>query len=66
VPGYATIRPCASAAATYQELYALYKNLYFALGERQSPAAPIGNILPELRLIAARAREGIHAGSVAS
>jgi L-ribulokinase len=66
VPGYATIEPEPSAVATYQELYSLYKNLYFALGERQSPAISIGNILPELRAIAARAREGIHAGSAAS
>jgi L-ribulokinase len=47
-------------------MYSLYKNLYFALGERQSPAVAIGNILPELRSIAARAREGTRAGSVAS
>src|SRR5471030_2849968 len=66
VPGYATIEPDASAAATYQGMYSLYKNLYFALGERQSPAVAIGNILPELRSIAARAREGTRAGSVAS
>lgn len=66
VPGYATIEPEASAAATYEELYALYKNLYFALGERRSAAVAIGNILPELRAIAARAREGSHAGSAAS
>jgi L-ribulokinase len=66
VPGYATIEPDASAAATYQELYWLYKNLYFALGERRSPAVELGNILPGLRSIAARAREGIRAGSAAS
>ncbi len=65
VPGYATIEPEASATATYGELYSLYKNLYFALGERRSPAATLGNILPELRSIAARAREGIRAGSAA-
>jgi len=55
-PGYVAIEPVASAVATYQELYALFKKLYFALGERQSDAVNIGDALPQLRAIAARAR----------
>jgi L-ribulokinase len=55
-PGHVAIEPVASAVATYQELYALFKKLYFALGERQSAAVNIGDVLPQLRLIAARAR----------
>jgi L-ribulokinase len=55
-PGHVAIEPIASEVATYQELYALYKKLYFALGERRSSAIEIGDVLPELRRIAARAR----------
>ena len=53
-------------AATYQGLYRLYRKLYFSFGERRSLAAEIGEILPELRRIAARARGGKSAGSAAS
>jgi L-ribulokinase len=55
-PGHVAIEPVASAVAAYQELYALFKKLYFALGERQSDAVNIGDVLPQLRAIAARAR----------
>ena len=57
-PGYATIEPQAAGAAASQELYALYRQLYFAFGK--------GSELPELRKIAARARGGQSAGSAAS
>ena len=56
-PAYATIEPDAASAATYQELYALYRKLYFAFGK--------GDELPELRRITARARGGQSAGSAA-
>jgi L-ribulokinase len=65
-PAYRTITPSATGAATYRELYPLYRKLYFALGERRSPAAEIGDVLPELRRIAARTRGGQSAGSAAS
>jgi L-ribulokinase len=55
-PGHVAIEPMASEVAVYQELYALYKKLYFAFGERKSSAVEIGDVLPELRRIAARAR----------
>ena len=55
-PGHVAIEPVASAVATYQELYALFKKLYFALGERKSDAVSIGDVLPQLRAIAARSR----------
>ena len=41
-----------------RELYPLYRKLYFSFGERQSEPVEIGDILPELRRIAARARRG--------
>jgi L-ribulokinase len=65
-PGYTTIEPQPAAAATYRELYGLYRKLYFALGQRRSGAVEIGDVLPELRRIAARARGGQSAGNVAS
>jgi L-ribulokinase len=64
-PGYVTVEPSQGAAATYQELYPIYRRLYFALGERGSKALELGAILPELRRIAARARGGLSAGNAA-
>jgi L-ribulokinase len=57
-PGYVAIEPERAAAATYAELYPLFRKLYFAFGERQAKAVAIGDILPALRGIAARARGG--------
>jgi L-ribulokinase len=65
-PGYTTIQPDPAAAATYADLYALYRKLYFSFGDRRSPAVEIGDVLPGLRRIAARARGGQSAGSAAS
>ena len=65
-PPYRTVEPEPAAAATYQELYPLYRKLYFGFGERRSAAIEIGEMLPELRRIAARARGGQSAGSAAS
>jgi L-ribulokinase len=57
-PSFRTIAPQESQARTYDELYPLFRHLYFALGRRESPAAAIGYVLPALRDIAARARAG--------
>jgi L-ribulokinase len=65
-PGYVTIEPEKAAAATYAELYPLFRKLYFAFGERQSKPIEMGDALPELRRIAARARGGQGAGSSAN
>jgi L-ribulokinase len=65
-PSYTTIEPQPAAAAVYRELYPLYRKLYFSLGDRRSPAVEIGEVLPELRRIAARARGGNRAGTTAS
>jgi L-ribulokinase len=65
-PGHDTIQPRAGEAAVYQELYPLYRKLYFSFGQRQSTPVGIGEILPELRRIAAQARGGKNAGSVTS
>ena len=46
--------PTPRSVAIYNDLFSLYKAVYFALGERNAPAAPLGQILPELRRIAAQ------------
>jgi L-ribulokinase len=43
------------AVARYNRLFKLYSDVYFALGQRSSAARPLGDVLPELRLIAAEA-----------
>jgi L-ribulokinase len=65
-PGYVTVEPQADQAAVYQQLYTIYRKLYFGFGERGSAALEIGDVLPELRRIASEARGGHGAGSAAS
>jgi L-ribulokinase len=66
-PSYTTVAPQPAAVAVYRDLYALYRKLYFSLGARASAAVEIGDVLPELRRIAARARGGNNvAGTTAS
>jgi L-ribulokinase len=45
-PSYKVFQPDAAARATYNRLYPLYRELYFALGQPQQSA--LGKILPEL------------------
>lgn len=52
-PTYRTVHPDPAAVATYQELFALYRKLYFAMGDPESAAIPVGDVLPALRAIAA-------------
>jgi L-ribulokinase len=49
---YRTFLPRVTASSVYEQLYALYRNAYFALGSADAPAASVGRILPELRRIA--------------
>jgi L-ribulokinase len=55
-PGHRVIEPDPAAAATYEELYGLYRKLYFAFGTPDSAAVSAGDVLPALRRIAARTR----------
>ena len=57
-PGHQTVEPQAEEVAVYRELYPLYRKLYFSFGQRESTPVGIGEILPELRRVAARARGG--------
>jgi len=55
-PKYRVVEPDKKAAKVYEELYALYRELYFGLGKSDAPAVAIGRVLPTLRRIAAAAR----------
>jgi L-ribulokinase len=52
-PASVTFVPDEKEAAVYDQLYRLYRDLYFSLGQPHSPAVRIGHILPRLREIAA-------------
>jgi L-ribulokinase len=54
---FRTVEPDQRTIDTYDRLYALYRDIYFALGQRHAPALPLGRVLPELREIAAEARQ---------
>jgi L-ribulokinase len=53
---FKTILPDPASAARYEQLYQLYRKVYFALGSRNAEPAAIGDVLPELRSIAEQAR----------
>jgi L-ribulokinase len=53
-----TVEPDAQAAAVYERLYRLYRDVYFALGTRDAKSVALGNVLPELKKIAAEVLAG--------
>jgi len=55
-PGYHVVEPDRVAAEVYEELYQIYRHVYFAFGGANSEPMPAGGILPALRRIAAVAR----------
>ncbi len=55
-PDYDVISPDPEAAAVYDELFPLWRKLYFALGRKTSEAVAIGDVLPELRRIAKKVK----------
>jgi L-ribulokinase len=54
---FTVFSPRPAATAIYERLFALYRKAYFALGTRSAEAVPLGDILPELRKIAAEVAE---------
>jgi len=54
---FRTVEPDAKAAAVYEQLYPLYRDVYFALGKRDAAPAALGKVLPELRKIAAQVQK---------
>ncbi|MGB7846565.1 MAG: ribulokinase [Candidatus Acidiferrum sp.] len=55
-PKYRVVEPDTKAVKVYEDLYALYRELYFGLGKCDAPAVAVGRVLPTLRRIAAAAR----------
>jgi len=55
-PKYRVVEPDAKAASVYEELYGLYRELYFGFGKNDSAPVAAGRILPSLRHIAAANR----------
>ena len=53
--GHRTVLPEAKAAAVYDRLFALYSDVYFALGSPEAKPLALGAVLPELKRIAAEA-----------
>jgi len=53
-PSYRTVNPDPEQSAVYEELYPLYRKLYFGLGSPKSEELRIGDVLPTLRKIAQR------------
>ena len=56
-PPYRVFTPNPGRVAVYEELYPLYRDLYFALGDRHASPRALGRVLPELRRIAAQVRK---------
>lgn len=52
-PSYRTVEPDPAAVNVYQQMYALYKRLYFGMGTTDATAVVAGDVLPILRRIAA-------------
>jgi L-ribulokinase len=55
-PEHRVVEPHPSSARVYEQLYGIYRELYFGFGKPDSPAIPVGRALPTLRRIAAAAR----------
>ncbi len=55
-PSYRTVEPDPREAAVSERLYALYRQMYFALGRPDAAPVAAGEVLPALRKIAAETR----------
>jgi L-ribulokinase len=58
-PPHRTFLPETDAVAIYEQIYPLYRKLYFGLGSKSSAPVGIGDVLPELRRIAAETRQAL-------
>jgi L-ribulokinase len=55
-PAYRVVQPEAGQAHVYEQLYPLFRKLYFALGSPAAGPVEAGDVLPVLRKVAAEAR----------
>lgn len=62
-PKHKVYTPNAESAAVYEELYQLYRRVYFAFGDDSAVPQGLADVLKSLREIAAKVREGkgVHA-----
>jgi L-ribulokinase len=51
-PPHKTYLPDAESVTVYEQLFPLYRALYFSLGQKSSTPVSLGTVLPELRRIA--------------
>jgi L-ribulokinase len=58
-PKYRVVEPDAKQNAIYEEMFPIFRRLYFGMGDGGADPVPIGDILPSLRRIAATARAAI-------
>jgi L-ribulokinase len=52
-PSYRTVEPEPAAARVYEQLYALYRKLYYGMGRASAAPVAAGDVLPQLRSVAA-------------
>lgn len=57
-PDHKVYQPEPESVAVYEKLFAHYRRLYFGFGARRSEPIAVGDVLPELRTIAAQVRAG--------
>ncbi len=55
-PAHQVFAPNPHSSAIYQELYPLFRKLYFSFGQKNSHATSVGDVLPELRRISSEVR----------
>jgi L-ribulokinase len=56
-PEFHVVEPDPAQAAACQQLFPLFRDLYFALGRQEAAPVAAGKVLPELRRVAAAARQ---------
>jgi L-ribulokinase len=55
-PAHRVVEPGTSTTGVYDQLFAMYREIYFGFGTADAGAISVGRVLPELRRIAAEAR----------
>ncbi len=61
-PEFQVFEPQPEQVRQYDHLFALFRELYFALGSREAAAAPLGQVLPELRRLQQQAHRSLNLG----
>jgi len=56
---YKTYTPEPQAVAVYEKLFKHYHDVYFALGSRNAEPAKLGDVLPDLKKIAAEVQTAV-------